>query len=244
VENDGLATLYTNGVPAGPSISAYPRIPDGVGFGIGTDANLASPYGAKFFGSIDEVRFSSFLPGQFNTNAFLVNGLPPDITTLPGSPVTTTSAVLNATAFPAGFSANVYFEYGSTTNYGSFSATNTLSANLNARLPVVIALNGLSSSDTLIHFRAVLDFNALGKISGQDALLYFLRIRNVSALSTNLLINAAGVPGRAYQLQATTNLAPPIVWQNIGSPKSAGSSGDMQFTNAITGSSQFFRISE
>ncbi len=67
VRNNGVATLYTNGVPA----STYPNTPitPSGGFTVGGDAQ----YGEYFTGTIDEVRVFTFAPGAFSTNDLLLN---------------------------------------------------------------------------------------------------------------------------------------------------------------------------
>jgi hypothetical protein len=67
----------------------------------------------------------------------------PTVTTLGASDVTATNATLNGTVNTGGLSTKAYFEYGLTTNYGSFGATNTL-ASTNTTLSVSNLLGGLS----------------------------------------------------------------------------------------------------
>src|SRR6185503_5369387 len=77
----------------------------------------------------------------------------PIVTTLAASAVTTSSATLNASINPGGDTATNYFEYGLTTNYGSFSLTNTLAAGTNP-VSANSTISGLSPG-SLYHFRAV-----------------------------------------------------------------------------------------
>jgi len=69
VRENGTATLYLNGVPAGSS-TAVPALPD-PGFAIG--AHPQGPAGEFFDGTVDEVRVFTFSPGGFSTNDLLVN---------------------------------------------------------------------------------------------------------------------------------------------------------------------------
>lgn len=87
---------------------------------------------------------------------------PPAVTTLPASEVTGSSATLSASVAPNDVSAAVYFRYGLTTGYGSYSATNTIvSSNM-----VSVSVSGLAPG-TIYHFQAVA-VNRDGTSSGGD----------------------------------------------------------------------------
>jgi hypothetical protein len=240
VQSNGVARFYTNGVLAGAPVSVAPKAPDGSGFGIGGDATASNPNVSRFDGLIDEVRFSTFAAGNFDERALMANAGPtPIVKTLGAS----SSGQLNASAFAAGIPATVYFEYGDTTNYGANSVTNLLTTNLNVLQPVAIQLSTPPNSASL-HYRAVLDFGALGKITGDDAFSYLLKIREASIVTGALVIKASGTPGHSYQLQTATSLASPVNWQNVGTRISAAGDGGMQSTNSINGSPRFYRFSE
>jgi trimeric autotransporter adhesin len=88
----------------------------------------------------------------------------PAVTTTPATVVTTSSANLNGTASPNGAEAlTVYFEYGTTTAYGTPTPSITVSAN---NSEVVSAIGSLAN-DTTYHFRIV-GSNSLGVIFGAD----------------------------------------------------------------------------
>ncbi len=61
---------------------------------------------------------------------FTTTGGPPLVTTGAASGVGATTATLNGTVDPQGLTTTTYFEYGSTTSYGSRTATQTLPGNL------------------------------------------------------------------------------------------------------------------
>jgi hypothetical protein len=240
VQSNGVARFYTNGVLAGSPVVATPNAPDGSGFGIGTDATLSNPNVSRFDGAIDEVRFSTFASGKFDERSLMANaGTTPIMKTLASS----SSGLLNGSAFPAGIPAAVYFEYGATTNYGSYSVTNLLTTNLNSMQPVSIRLSG-STGAASVHYRAVLDFGVFGKITGDDALSSFLKIREITVTAGTLVIKATGMAGHSYQLQSTTNLTAPANWVNVGSRVNASLNGDIQSTNTVAGSPKFYRFSE
>src|SRR6185369_11832031 len=94
--------------------------------------------------------------------------LPPTVTTLPSSGITATNATLNGTVNPNGAATIAYFQYGLTTNYGSFSATNNLGAT-NAALSVSNLTSGLTPGATY-HFQLVAT-NSVGTTLGGDLTL-------------------------------------------------------------------------
>jgi autotransporter-associated beta strand protein len=69
VRNNGISTLYINGVASGTS-STGPALPQG-NFALG--APPQSPTSQFFTGLIDEVRVFTFAAGQFNTSDLLLN---------------------------------------------------------------------------------------------------------------------------------------------------------------------------
>ena len=128
--------------------------------------------------------------------------------------MTFTNATLNAAVNPNGNAATVYFEYGPTTNYGSFSATNTLASNLEDAQAVALAITGLTPGTT-DHFQAVVQ-NSLGTNYGGD--LTFVTPPAAPALQvtitngSRLVLTVSGSPGSNYIILLTTNLSPPITW--------------------------------
>jgi hypothetical protein len=96
----------------------------------------------------------------------VTTGVPaPSATTLAASAVTTSGAVLNGTVNPNGFATGSYFEYGTTTAYGSQTATNGLDAG-SVAVSVDANISGLPSGSTT-HFRLVAS-SAGGMAIGAD----------------------------------------------------------------------------
>jgi hypothetical protein len=96
VRNNGVAILYTNGVPANTNSSSVPITPTG-SFTVGGDAQ----FGEFFTGSIDEVRVFTFAAGAFSTNDLLLNS--PHLfvsNTNDHGPGSLRQAVLTAATFP------------------------------------------------------------------------------------------------------------------------------------------------
>ncbi|NOS72379.1 MAG: LamG domain-containing protein, partial [Verrucomicrobia bacterium] len=143
VRNNGLATLYVNGVPA--VTSALPPNPSTGRFALAAQAQSLT---AEFFaGSLDEVRVFGFAPGTFSTGDLLLSVLPPTVTTTAATSVGETQATLNGAVNPGNMTTTSWFEWGTTTNYGNFTVTNALTAT-NAVQAVSNNLTGLVISAT------------------------------------------------------------------------------------------------
>jgi phosphodiesterase/alkaline phosphatase D-like protein len=139
---------------------------------------------------------------------------PPLATTLAASAISATSATLNATVIPNGAPTTVYFQWGGTANYGSVTAGNTLSANLNTLQSVALTVSGLLPGTTN-HFRAVAA-NSAGTNYGSDLVVITASPPVVAALAasgvtaTSATLNASVNPNGAltsvyFQWGATTN---------------------------------------
>lgn len=79
VNDNGVTTFYTNGVASGSSTNGV-TAPSGVPYiGSGTDT------GSPFDGYLDEIRYSTFAPGQFQTSDLLLRPSGPSIIRHPQS---------------------------------------------------------------------------------------------------------------------------------------------------------------
>jgi predicted secreted protein len=148
---------------------------------------------------------------------FALETAAPSVTTLAASTVTATNAILNATVNPDGGPTAVYFEYGPTTAYGNFSATNVLASSLTNAQSVAQLITGLPPGTTN-HFQAVAQ-NGLGTNFGGDlafvtpaAALPTSPTLNVSLTNGARVLILSGTPGSNYVILLTTNLSSPITW--------------------------------
>jgi hypothetical protein len=162
------------------------------------------------------------------------------------SSVTAANATLNASVNPGGLATSYYFEYGTTTNYGSDTATNTLAAG-NSTMAVSYAIGGLLPG-TLYHYQAVAGNNA-GLDTGGDmsftTAAVLPPILGVAAASSNgaFQIKFNDTPGANFSVLATTNLVLPLSnWAIIGSVTEIAS-GQFQFsdTNTTNFSQRFYK---
>ena len=161
VRNNGLTTLYVNGVPTATS-PLPPNTPTGR-FALAAQAQSLT---AEFFaGSFDEVRVFGFAPGTFSTGDLLLPVLPPIVATAAATSIGGTSATLNGTVQPQNLPTAAWFEWGATTNYGNFTATNTL-ATTNVLSVLSNTISGLVGGNTY-HYRLAAS-NALGFSYGYD----------------------------------------------------------------------------
>jgi hypothetical protein len=126
--------------------------------------NASSEADGNFLGSSFRT-----LSGQTNQSLALIlytSPAPPLVSSFAATNVSATGATLNATVNPGSAATTAYFEYGTTTSYGSTAAL-TLSPNNGASTQNVSAsITGLTASTTY-HFRIVAD-NAYGRETGGD----------------------------------------------------------------------------
>jgi hypothetical protein len=138
----------------------------------------------------------------------------PVVTTLPASGSITTNATLGGTVNPSLAATAAYFQYGTTTNYGAFTATNSLPP-VNATLAVTSLLTGLSPATTY-HFRLVAG-NSWGSGNGGDQTFYtgvvapaVVTLSAGGITATNAALNGTVDPGNGataayFQYGLTTN---------------------------------------
>ncbi len=111
---------------------------------------------------------------------------PPTVTNQPATSVTVASAALNGTVVPNGSDTTAWFFYGTTTNYGSSSASIIVSGTNLAAVPVSSLIGGLSAGTTY-HFELVAS-NSAGTTAGSD--LAFTTAPAFTAVSSGLPVPA------------------------------------------------------
>ncbi len=172
---------------------------------------------------------------------------PSVVLTLPATNITAGGAVLTGSVNPNGRATSYYFRYGVTSNYGSYTTTNTLPA---GTIPVAVSnsLTGLVQG-TSYHFSLVAT-NSAGSSLGTD------RTFTTSAIAAprwsgatlasggDLHLTFTSSPGGSFRVWFTTNLAVPFSnWSVLGTP-TEGPAGQYQFVDQTTNNAQrFYRIS-
>jgi hypothetical protein len=104
--DNGVTTLYTNGVAASSAAVFGPLSPAG-SFLVGADNGGTE----NFSGYVDEVRVFDFVAGQFSPQDLLVFQNP-SVTTLAATGLSNTVATLNSLVNPNGLATTAWFEWG------------------------------------------------------------------------------------------------------------------------------------
>lgn len=170
----------------------------------------------------------------------------PTVLVQPVSPLTQTSATLNAKVTPNDSATSVYFQYGATASYGSFTPTNSLAAGI-VQMPVAMPLAGLVPKTTY-HCQAVA-VNSLGTTVTPDYTFVTPavvppKLGSVAMGTNGLQFAFTNATGLSFSVWSSTNVALPLnQWQNAGSP-TEGPAGHYQFTDpqAVTNSQLFYRV--
>jgi sugar lactone lactonase YvrE len=137
--------------------------------------------------------------------------------TQPASDISFTNGTLNGTVDAGDATAYYFFEWGTTTNYGNFTATNTLVTNLTIAQPVSATLGDLLPGTTY-HFQLVA-FNGLGYSYGGDVAM--VTLAEAPAVTT---LPATGITVSSATLNATVdpNYSPTSVYFQWGTSTNFG----------------------
>lgn len=166
----------------------------------------------------------------------------PTVTTLPAFNIGASNATLSGVVVPNDFVTSNYFQYGFTTNYGQFSATNTLSADLvdPQTNSVVVSVPPGST----IHYQSVAQ-NSAGTNYGGD-LTFVTPVSQifVNASVTNLstlLLTVNGNIGSNYVVLGSTNLG--TAWVPIVTNTLTNSAQPI-YVVSETNNLQFFEVQQ
>ncbi len=179
----------------------------------------------------------------------LVMVLAPAVNTMGASGITAASATLNGTVNPDGADTAAYFQYGTSTNYGSFSSTNNLAAT-NGILNVSYLLSGLAPG-TVYHYRLAAA-NSAGTNYGSDLTFTNSVSPPVAFSLTGTPLSAGGgfqlnftnLTGLGFSVLGSTNVAVPLTnWTVLGAPVE-NPPGRYQFTDpqATNNPTRFYRV--
>jgi hypothetical protein len=184
-------TLYAgwvDGVAGITSTNATGRLPVSVAI---------SPTGTLFvtelyYSLIRQVTNTSYSPVNLSATF-------PVAVTEAATGVTSTNATFNGTVTATNATASYYFEWGLTTNFGNFTATNMLTTNLNTAQPVFATIGNLTPGAT--YFFQLVAFNGLGySLGGTNSLLALAESAVVTTLpatdftTTTATLNASVNP--------------------------------------------------
>jgi hypothetical protein len=212
---------------------------------IDSGTNITSNGGFDFFGN--SVPFNG-VPDRGANEWYPASSSQPPILNLQSPSVSPNSATLDALVNPGNAPTSCYFAYGTSTNYGGFTATNSLSAGTNS-LTVSNQISGLLSG-TLYHYRAFAT-NSAGGTNTSDATFNtsavtppFLNLTNSIAGGGKLKFSFASTPGVNFTVLGTTDIVSPLInWTVLGAATeySVGqyTFTDLQATNNIQ---RFYRV--
>jgi hypothetical protein len=161
----------------------------------------------------------------------------PIVTTLAATAVTVTSAMLNGTVNPNGFATDYHFEWGTTTGYGSNTATVAAGAGSTA-IAVNAPISGLIGGTTY-HFRLV-GVNIEGTSNGNDMTFTPGGAVVTTTAVTGITLNGATSGGNVTSDGGAAVSARGVCWATTANPVVTGNhttdgAGTGTFTSAITG---------
>jgi hypothetical protein len=157
-------TLYAgwvDGLAGITSTNASGREPVSVAIGPGGNLFVTE----LFYSLIREVTNTTYVPVNLSATA-------PVAITLPATGITTTTATLNGTVNAGDANTSYYFEWGLTTNYGSFTPTNLLTTNLTSAQSVSATIDALLPGTT--YYFQLVAYNGSGYSFGGDSTIVTL----------------------------------------------------------------------
>ena len=154
---------------------------------------------------------------------------PPVVTTNPATNVASFSAKLNGSVSPHGLTTTVYFQYGTTTNYGLTTAPQTKTGNTHQSFGANIS--GLSASTTY-HFRIVAT-NSAGTRYGVDRTFTTLSATGFPVVTTNPATNIANFSATLHGSLDPHGLTTHVYFQ-YGTTTSYGHTTPMQSQSGNT----------
>ncbi|RJQ49682.1 MAG: DUF2341 domain-containing protein [Nitrospiraceae bacterium] len=173
---------YINGVLSSSTTKTGPIGVDDHSLSIGA-CKYWGMYSVYFNGFIDEVRISNiarssdWIKTSYNTQnspqSYLTfgteenyrNTVPPTAVTNTATNISGSTATINSTVNPNGYTTTAYFQWGTTTSYGNTTTTQAIGSGTNS-VSVTANLTGLSSNTTY-HYRVVAT-NPYGTSNGDD----------------------------------------------------------------------------
>ncbi|MDB6026660.1 MAG: hypothetical protein JWM68_2883 [Verrucomicrobiales bacterium] len=177
----------------------YGNIATGSSVAAGTNkTSVSATISGLTTGTIYHFRLVTTNSNSFETGAdftFTPARIPAAVTQ-PATSVTPTTATLNGTVNAGGVT-GYYFQYGTTTNYGSFTTVSSLPASTND-FAVSAAINGLSPG-ILYYFRLVAT-NSFGSNAGAS-----ISFVTEPSIPTVVTLPATGVSNTVAQLNGTIN---------------------------------------
>jgi hypothetical protein len=172
-----------------PGLLAYYQFDEGSG---ATATNSAAT-GSVFDGTL------------LNGPTWALSGVPflPALRTAAATGITGNSAVLNGTVNPGNLPTSIYFQWGATTNYGNFTATNTLPAT-NLVFAISNLLAGLTPA--AVYHCQLVAANSAGANAGADIVFHTAGLTS--------LVSSTSDTGVAHSVMPSPTPCP-VTWSNL-----------------------------
>jgi|GEM_PF-6975781 len=188
------------------------------------------------------------IPGATAAQLRLSKAGPPTVTTMPASSIASTGAVLNMQINPNGLQTRFFFEWGTTTSYGTNTANRLLSMDSVFVFANLVNTNAVATGFTpgTYHYRAV-GSNSMGKVFGADRTFIYSTNRPVIVGAStkpggNFHFQFTGNPGQQYVIQSATSLATTTVWSDWGPAVDLGAGSYECRLSGAPGTRRFFRV--
>ena len=180
-------------------------------------------------------------PGETDVQLQVIRRGAPLVTTLAATSLSSTGAVLNATANPRGLFTRGYFQYGTTTNFGLASTTNFV-GNGTADVPFSRTIGGLTAGTTY-YYRAVA-FNNVGTRFGEIRSFTTpgtrLEITSMSMQPAGFRLEFIGTQGAVHKVQGSDDLD---TWNDLGNATALGGNRfEYLDTAALQRTYRFYRV--
>src|SRR5947207_5286069 len=167
--------------------------------------------------------------GTDRTFATLTPTGPPVVTTSSATIIASFSATLNGSVDPHGLTTTVYFQYGTTTSYGSTSASQRKTGDT---YQAVTDRNSVVRGSTTYHFRIVAT-NSAGTVYGSDRTFTTLSATGAPKVTTNPATNVASSSATLNGTVDPHGLTTTVYFQ-YGTTTSYGSTSPNQATTGDT----------
>ena len=198
----------------------------------GTRAELTRTLSAdtRYYFVVWDAETNSPTYGETSLQLVVAPTRAPAVTTLPASQISSTGARLHGSFLPNAVSTRVWFEWGTTTNYGNRTVTRLIGSgvrNIATNLPIT----GLTPG-TVYHYRAV-GTNSLGTNYGANATFVWAntkpQIRPLeSPVDGSYVIRFTAVAGQMYRIEASETFH---AWTDVGIAQDVGG-GSFQFVES------------
>ena len=222
--NDTLMALYSATTACG-TLTKVACDDNGCGFQSTLTASLTS--GTIYYVVVWDLEPGEPVAGETALQVGVSRLLPPTVTTLAASSITSTSVVLKAAANPNTAITGGWFEWGTNTSYGNTNFAQSLGSSV-FDVAYQQTLTGLVPR-TLYHYRAVAT-NSVGRATGVDRTFVWTTNRPSLAITRRSdginRIRFTGSTGEVYKVDGSSNLPG---WTELGQANDPAGNGSFEY---------------